>query len=199
MVSSRPRRKPERATLPVQGRCMATCISGKKSRSSSDAADILAFARSTMARWPVRPTALDLRVAQFNRNPGVLTAFVASTAGRSGQVLPCDSLEAPMPIYRLEPRDLEAPHWARSWHRALCLVAAPTETKARALAAAIFDQVAKHEPGPEPLVNPWTDPGLVGCAETSKTPRGMKDGMIALPDGAGGWDVRGGAMGGTEV
>ena len=28
-----------------------------------------------------------------------------------------------MPIYQLEPRDLNSPHWGRSWHRALCLVA----------------------------------------------------------------------------
>lgn len=104
-----------------------------------------------------------------------------------------------MPIYQLEPRDLDSPHWGRSWHRKLCLVGAPTETKARALAAAIFDQVAKHEPGPEPLVNPWSAPDLVTCAESKKKPKGMKEGMIALPDGRGGWDVRGGPVGGTEV
>lgn len=104
-----------------------------------------------------------------------------------------------MPVFRLEPIDADSPHWKRSWHRDACLVAAATEAEARERAAGIFDQVAKGTPGPEPLVAPWTDGDLVGCVLSPDVPHGMVEGMIALPDGQGGWQIRGRGADGTEV
>ena len=104
-----------------------------------------------------------------------------------------------MPTFRLEPRDTGSPHWKRSWHRDVCLVVASSEAKARQRASAIFDQVAAHDPGPEPLVNPWTEAALVAAVEVKETPDHMSQGMIALPDGLGGWQIRGRGGDATEL
>lgn len=103
-----------------------------------------------------------------------------------------------MPIYRLEPVDRDSPHWQRSWHHDVCLVGAATEAEARELAAAVFDQVARHQ-GDEPLTPPWTSQDLVSIAEADTVPDHMAQGMIALPDGLGGWQLRGQGVDSTEI
>jgi hypothetical protein len=111
-----------------------------------------------------------------------------------------------MPTYHLKPIDRTSLHWKRSWHRGECLVAAASETEAREFVAAMFDQVARREPSEKsgqatdkPLVTPWTNPDLVSCAETEMMAEKMKAGMVALPDGKGGWQLRGGPGGGADT
>jgi hypothetical protein len=104
-----------------------------------------------------------------------------------------------MPAFRLEPRDTASPHWKRSWHDDVCLVMASSEAEARQRASAIFDQVAPHQSDTEPLVNPWTEADLVVAVEVHDHPDHMSDGMIALPDGLGGWQIRGGGADGTGL
>ena len=103
-----------------------------------------------------------------------------------------------MPIYRLEPVDRDSPHWQRSWHRDVCLVGAASEAEARELATAVFDQVVRHQ-GREPLVAPWSDKDLVTCTEARSVPDHMAEGMVALPDGLGGWQLRGQGVDSTEI
>jgi hypothetical protein len=104
-----------------------------------------------------------------------------------------------MPTFRLEPVQKDSPNWRRSWHRDVCLIVSDSEAHARERAAAIFDQVARPEQGGEPLVNPWTEPELVRVAISDVTPDHMSAGMIALPDGLGGWQIRGRGGDGTEI
>lgn len=104
-----------------------------------------------------------------------------------------------MPTYRLEPLDKDSPHWQRSWHRDVCLIVADSEAEARQRTAAIFDQVAKEQPAGEPLVSPWTEENLVRVRVSDVTPDHMSAGMIALPDGLGGWQIRGRGADGTEI
>ena len=111
-----------------------------------------------------------------------------------------------MPIYHLKPLDRKSPHWKRSWHVDECLVAAPSEPEAREFVAAMFDQVARREPlsnsdqaESAPLVTPWTNKELVNCAVTDTMADKMKDGMVALPDGKGGWHLRGGPGDGADA
>lgn len=70
-----------------------------------------------------------------------------------------------MPIWELTPIDSNHPNWRASMHTKPAVIRAPSEERAREIAAQAFREAAEREPGeigPIPTP-PWGDEGLVRC------------------------------------
>ena len=66
-----------------------------------------------------------------------------------------------MPIWRLEPRNLDDPNWEASSHRGPVLVRASSEASARETAEKAFGVKTRFVPGKGTHVPPWRRPQLV--------------------------------------
>ena len=74
-----------------------------------------------------------------------------------------------MPIWKLEPQDVDSPHWQASSYRGPVMVRAASEVEARRLAAQRFESAAAERAGPDTLVNPWSHEPLVLCTRVLHT------------------------------
>jgi type II secretory pathway component HofQ len=66
-----------------------------------------------------------------------------------------------MPIWRLEPCDLNDPNWEASTHRGTAIVRAPSEAAARETAEKAFGVKTRFAPGKGLHLAPWLRPQLV--------------------------------------
>lgn len=69
-----------------------------------------------------------------------------------------------MPIWKLEPVDLNSEHWATSTHRGAAIVRAANEQRARAVATSAFIIEAPVLASRKTLYTPWAQPELVRCS-----------------------------------
>jgi hypothetical protein len=69
-----------------------------------------------------------------------------------------------MPIWRLEPVNLESEHWATSMHKDAVVVRAANEDRARRTATKAFIIAATIPLSRRTLFSPWEQPELVRCS-----------------------------------
>jgi len=70
-----------------------------------------------------------------------------------------------MPIWRLEPTEIESTDWRRSTYKGQVVVRAKNENEARKLASEKFDTAADVEHGQNTPMNPWFQGELVRCEQ----------------------------------
>jgi hypothetical protein len=74
-----------------------------------------------------------------------------------------------MPIWKLEPVNLDDHHWRASIYAGPVIVRAPDEAKARGVASAAFGIAAEMLPGAEVPLLPWVYSWLVTCVRLEKS------------------------------
>jgi hypothetical protein len=69
-----------------------------------------------------------------------------------------------MPIWKLNPINLQAEDWKRSTYKGDAIIRAKDEDEARDVAACHFDHAALITT-PKTLLSPWPNPALVRCVQ----------------------------------
>lgn len=89
-----------------------------------------------------------------------------------------------MPIWRLEPQQVDSPHWQASTYQGTAIVRAASEQEARYLASQHFAKASQR--ADDTLLNPWSQELLVLCTHVLGTehPEDGKD-EILEPRGDG--------------
>jgi len=68
-----------------------------------------------------------------------------------------------VPIWKLEPVNLESEHWATSTHKGTAIVRASDPERARDVATRAFIIAVSISPSRNTLFSPWEQPELVAC------------------------------------
>jgi hypothetical protein len=74
-----------------------------------------------------------------------------------------------MPIWKLEPQNVDSPHWQASTYQGPVMVRAASEIEARHLAAQRFGSATAARAGEDTLLNPWSQEPLVLCTRVLHT------------------------------
>lgn len=74
-----------------------------------------------------------------------------------------------MPIWKLEPQNVDSPHWQASLYKGPVIVRAASEQEARHLAMQRFRSATAERAGQDTLLNPWSQEPLVICTQVLHT------------------------------
>ena len=81
-----------------------------------------------------------------------------------------------MPLWKLEPINLENPNWGSSAHKSDVIVRAEDLGKARDLAASAYGFAIQARPDETAIISPWQNPGLVKTSQVQASDDYAEDG-----------------------